>query len=78
MTIPPRLDAAERVTSRHPGDESAPVRRNATRSSEGRAGEGGGDRRTTADGGVRTAAWAIGLGVLLVASVVLAVTIGPA
>lgn len=87
MPLPPHLDADERVTSQRPGDESAPVRRSVTRSTSDAGAEE--DTRAKAqgkrtarghagDGGVRTAAWAVGLAVLLAASVVTAVAIGPA
>jgi iron complex transport system permease protein len=97
MPPPPHSDADERVTSRHPDEESAPDRRKVTRStSDAEAGvsadasvsaepsagtQAQGERKTrggAGDGGVRTAAWAVGLAVLLAASVVTAVAIGPA
>ncbi|MBT2517404.1 iron chelate uptake ABC transporter family permease subunit [Streptomyces sp. ISL-90] len=84
MPLPPHPDADERVTSRQPGDESAPVRRNVTRSTSD-ADIGRQERQEkwiargrAGDGGVRTGAWAVGLAVLLAASVVTAVAIGPA
>ncbi|MBT2497497.1 iron chelate uptake ABC transporter family permease subunit [Agromyces sp. ISL-38] len=84
MPLPPHPDADERVTSRQPGDESAPVRRNVTRpTSDADIGRQERQEKWIArgragDGGVRTGAWAVGLAVLLAASVVTAVAIGPA